>query len=74
LRRCSFREKWCSWIAHCISLVRFSVLVNGIFSSSCGLKYGLTTKVKALVTFALSPKMTSQFGASLELFIKFNFT
>jgi hypothetical protein len=28
MRRCGFGERWCSWIAHCISLVRFFVLVN----------------------------------------------
>jgi hypothetical protein len=28
LRRCSFGEKWCNWIANCISLVHFYVLVN----------------------------------------------
>jgi hypothetical protein len=29
LRRSGFEGKWCLWIAHCISLVQFLVLVNG---------------------------------------------
>jgi hypothetical protein len=41
---CGFGGKWCSWIAHCIFLMRFSVLVKGIpvgfFSSSHGLRQG----------------------------------
>jgi hypothetical protein len=29
LKRCGFRDKWVSWISHCISSARHSVLVNG---------------------------------------------
>jgi hypothetical protein len=44
LRRCGFGEKLCSWIKHCITLVRFLVLINGVpsgfFGSSHGVRQG----------------------------------
>ena len=44
LRRCGFEEKWCSWIEHYISSMRFLVLINGsssgFFDSSHGVRQG----------------------------------
>jgi hypothetical protein len=44
LQRCGFGEKLRAWIQFCISMVRFSNLVNGtpygFFNSTCGLRQG----------------------------------
>lgn len=55
-----FGEKWCKWMKHSITTIRFSVLVNGtlvvFFKSSQGLKQGnsLSTFLFVLVMDALS--------------------
>ena len=43
LRRCGFGQKLCSWIAFCISLASFCVLINGLpagfFNNSRGVRF-----------------------------------
>jgi hypothetical protein len=77
LRRCGFREKWCSWIAHCIFLARISMLVNGtpfcFFSSSCWLRQGdpLSLLLFVIVMEALSKMLivTVDRGLLLGFFV-----
>ena len=44
LQRCGFSEKWRKWIRDCISIVKFSILINGsptdFFGSSRGFRQG----------------------------------
>jgi len=81
LRRCGFGGKWWSWIAHCISTVRFSMSVNGspngFFSSSRGLRQGdpLSPLLFVFVMEALSPMISAAVsGGLLEGFIVGNAT
>jgi hypothetical protein len=63
LRRCGFGEKWRKWIAHCISTVRFCILINGtpngFFNSSRALRQGdpLSSLLFVIVMEALSCMM-----------------
>jgi len=44
LKRWRFGEKWRDWIEHCISTVRFSILVNGTLSEFFSCFGGLRQK------------------------------
>jgi len=77
LGRCDFGEKLRNWMAYCISLVRFSTLVNythfGFSSNSCGLRYGdpLSSMLFIIVMEALSKmKTATRWGLSFKLFCR----
>jgi hypothetical protein len=73
LRRCGFREKWCNWLANCIFLACFSVLVNStltsVFSSSrsLGQRDPLSPLVFVIVMDMLSKMISATMNEGLVL-------
>jgi hypothetical protein len=71
LRRCGFGGELFSWIAHCISMVRFSILVNDtptcFFNSSGGLRQGdlLSPLLFVIVMEALSMMISTAVSKGL---------
>ena len=73
LRICGFGEKWCNWLEHFISSMRFFVLVNGtltgFFSSFHGLRLGdpLSPLLFVIVMVVLSRIISSTVNEGLLL-------
>ena len=64
LRRCDFRKKWHEWMDHCISTVRFSILINSTPSSFFNSSY-LSPLFNVVVIEALSRMLSTTMDRGL---------
>jgi hypothetical protein len=68
LERCGFGERWCGWVHHCVSMVCFSVLINGTPTSFLGSSRGVTQgdPLSPLLFVSLMEAFSRMMNATVE--------